>query len=128
MSEPEERTGGIFTSLRRLIDGGLALAQNRVELFAVELREEKCRLMEAILWASAVVAFGMMTLTLLTLLVVVLFWQDARIAALVILSLLYLLATFLAWRGLHSRLTRTSTFSGTLDEIKKDRECLGTQN
>ena len=128
MSEPQASTGGIFTSLCRLMDGGLALAQNRVELFAVELREEKCRLMEAILWASAVVAFGMMTLTLLTLLVVVLFWQEARIAALVILSLLYLLATFLAWRGLHSRLTKASTFSGTVGEIKKDRECLGTQN
>ena len=128
MSEPQEGTGGIFTSLRRLIDGGLALAQNRVELFAVELREEKCRLVEAIIWASAVVAFGMMTLTLLTLLVVVLFWHEARVAALVTLSLLYLLAMVLAWRGLRSRLIRTSTFSGTLGEIKKDRACLETQN
>jgi uncharacterized membrane protein YqjE len=41
---------GIFVSLRRILDGGLALAQKRVELFAVELREEKCRLLEAITW------------------------------------------------------------------------------
>lgn len=128
MSESQESTGGIFTSLRRLMYGGLALAQKRVELFAVELREEKCRLVETVIWASAVMAFGMMTLTLLTLLVVVLFWHEARIAALIILSSLYLLATFVAWRGLRARLNRTSTFSGTLGEIKKDRACLETEN
>ena len=41
-----------------------------------------------------------MTLTLLTFLIVTLFWNNTRVAALLTLSLLYLLATFLAWRGL----------------------------
>jgi uncharacterized membrane protein YqjE len=124
MSEPQEKTGGIFASLRGILDGGLAIAHNRVELFAVELREEKCRLVEAIILASAAVAFGMMTLTLLTFLIVTLFWDNARIAALVVLSLLYLLAMFLAWRGLRARLDNRTAFSGTLGAIKKDRECL----
>ena len=128
MSEPKEKPGGIFTSLRRILDGGLAIVQNRVELLAVELREEKCRLVEAIIWASAAVAFGMMTLTLLTFVVVILFWEDARVAVLLTLSLLYLLATFLAWRGLRMRLSNYSAFSGTLGEIRKDRACLGPEN
>ncbi|MBI3849970.1 MAG: phage holin family protein [Verrucomicrobia bacterium] len=128
MSEPQEKTGGIFTSLRGLIDGGLALAQNRVELFAVELREEKCRLIEALLWASALIALGMMTLALLTLLVVILFWPEDRVAAVLVLSLLYLLATILAWRGLRLRLAQSTPFSGTLGEFKKDRACLRTGN
>jgi uncharacterized membrane protein YqjE len=44
--------------LRRILDGGLVITQKRVELFAVELREEKCRLLEAIILASARVMFG----------------------------------------------------------------------
>ena len=43
MSESQVGGGGISASLRRILDGGLALTQKRVELFAVELREEKCR-------------------------------------------------------------------------------------
>ena len=127
MSEPKESSGGIFSSLRRILDGGLAMAQNRVELFAVELREEKCRLVEMIILASAVVAFGMMTLTLLTFVIVILFWENGRFAALLALSLFYLLATFLAWRGLRARIGNSSAFSATLGEIRKDRACLGLE-
>ncbi len=128
MSEPKERAGGLFTSLRGLLDGGLAIAQNRVELLVVELREEKCRLIAIILWASAAVALGMMTLTLLTFVVVILFWEDARVVVLLTLSLLYLLATVLAWRGLRVRLNDSSAFSGILGEVRKDRACLGPEN
>jgi uncharacterized membrane protein YqjE len=53
MSDSRECQGGIFASLRRILDGGLAITQKRVELFAVELREEKYRLIEAIILASA---------------------------------------------------------------------------
>lgn len=125
MNESPQNNGGILASLRGMLDGGLAIAQNRVELFAVELREEKCRLIEAIILASAVVAFGIMTLTLLTFLIVTLFWDNARIAALVILCLVYSLAMLLAWRGLRSRLANRTSFSGTLGELRKDRACLG---
>ena len=128
MSEPNENTGGILATLRSILDGGLALAQNRLEIFAVEFQEEKYRLVEVFIWASAVVAFGMMTLTLLTFVVVVLFWENARVPALAVLSLLYLLATFLAWRGLRARLSKSTAFSETLGEIRKDRACLRAEN
>ena len=128
MNESPPKPGGIFASLRRILDGGLAIAQNRVELFAIELREEKCRLVEAIILASAVVALGMMTLTLTTLLIVVWLWDTARVPALVGLSALYLLGTVLLWRNLRARLSQPTAFTGTLDEIKKDRSCLETEN
>jgi uncharacterized membrane protein YqjE len=128
MSEPQEKSRGIFAPLQRILDGGLAIAQNRLELFAAELREEKCRLVEAIILASALVVFGMMALTLLTFLIVTLFWDNARVIAVVTLSLFYLLATFLAWRGLRVRLNNSAAFSGTLGEIKKDRACLEPDN
>ena len=128
MNETNESSGGILTTLRNMVDDGLALAQNRLEIFGVELHEEKCRLVEMFIWAAAVVAFGMMALTLLTFVIVVLFWDNARVPALGVLSGLYIVAAFLAWRGLQARLNNSTAFSGTLGEIRKDRECLRTEN
>ena len=128
MSAPGEPAQGVWASLKRIIDTLLATAQNRLELFTVELQEEKCRLMEALLCAAAVAAFGMMTLALATFTVVTIFWENGRLAALAGLSVAYLVATALAWRALQKRLKSDSAFSGTLGELKKDRSCLKTEN
>jgi uncharacterized membrane protein YqjE len=128
MSEGAETKSSVWASLKRILDTLLATVQNRVELFAVELQEEKCRLIEALLCAVAVVVCGLMTLTLLTFTIVVLFWENARLPALAALIVLYLVGTALAWRALHSRLKNKNAFSGTIEELKKDRSCLETNN
>jgi uncharacterized membrane protein YqjE len=128
MSEGSERKQGVWSSVKRICEALLATAQNRVELFAVELQEEKCRLVEAILTAVAVAALGMMTLTLATFTLVVLFWENGRIAALVGLTVLYLAGTLWAWRSLRARLSRRNLFSSTIAELKKDCSCLNDQN
>ncbi len=124
MSGRSESKSGIWASLKRILDALLATAQNRVELFAVESQEEKCRLVEAMLCAAAVAAFGITTLSLVTFTVVVLFWESGRLPALVGLSVLYFVGTGIAWRALHSRLKARPPFAGTVDEFKKDRACL----
>jgi uncharacterized membrane protein YqjE len=128
MSEESDTKPGVWASLKRILDTLLATVQNRVELFAVELQEEKCRLVEAMICAAAVAAFGMMTLTLLTFTIVILFWENGRLPALACLSVVYLAGTALAWRALQTRLKARSAFADTLNEIKKDRVCLGTDN
>lgn len=128
MTEASESKPGVWASLKRILDTLVATAQNRVELFAVELQEEKCRLVEAILFAAAVAAFGMMTLSLMTFTIVILFWENGRLPALAGLCVLYLIGTALAWRALQSRLKSRSAFADTLGELKKDRSCLGTDN
>lgn len=124
MSEGPEETTGIWASARKILDTVLATAQNRVELLAIELQEEKCRWIEALLCATAVAAFGMMALSLVTFTVVILFWDNGRLPALIGLSLLYIVGTALAWRALQSRLRARSAFTATLDELKQDRACL----
>jgi uncharacterized membrane protein YqjE len=128
VSEATDTKPGVWASLKRILDTLLATAQNRVELFAVELQEEKCRVVEAMLCAAALASFGMMTLSLLTFTVVILFWENGRMIALGGLSMLYLVGTTLAWRALQSRLKAGSAFAGTVEELKKDRACLGTDN
>lgn len=128
MSEELDPKPGVWGSLRRILDTLLATAQNRIELLAVELQEEKCRLMEALLLAVALAVCGIMALTLLTFLLVVVFWENGRLIALGGLGALYLAGAAVAWRALQSRLKSRSAFAGTIDELKKDRECLSTNS
>ena len=57
----------ILGSLRRLCGTGLEVAQVRLELFSLELREEKLRIVEAFLLAALAAALGIVALSLLTL-------------------------------------------------------------
>ncbi len=126
MSEAEEPKPGVWASLKRILDTVLAAAQNRIELFAVELQEEKRQLVEALLCAAAFAAFAMMTLSLVTFTIVVLCWENGRLIALAVLIVLHLAGTALAWRSLQARLKSKSAFADTIEEIKKDRACLET--
>ena len=124
MSDNREPVPRVWNSFKRILDTLLASAENRVELFAVELQEEKCRLVEALICAAAATAFGLMPLTLVTFTIVILVWEDGRVVALTLLSALYLACAILAWRGLQKRLKNTTGFSATLGELRKDRACL----
>jgi uncharacterized membrane protein YqjE len=119
-----DNQGGIISSLRRLMDGGLSLAQTRVELLGVELRQEQCRLVEAVLLAATLVAVGLLACTLLTLLVVIVFWDSARLPVLGVLIVAYAVAGWYVWRRLKRLLHGPSPFSGTVDQLRKDRACL----
>lgn len=128
MSEADEPKPGVWASLKRMLEALLATAQNRIELFTVELQEEKRRMVEALLWAAALAAFGMMTLSLVTFTIVVLCWDNGRMLALAVLIVLHFVGTVVAWQALQSRLNSKSAFTDTLAEIKKDRSCLETDN
>jgi uncharacterized membrane protein YqjE len=128
MNDGADGKPGIWASMQRIGDTLLATAQSRVELFAVELQEEKVRLVEAILCAAAVAACGVMTLSILTFTVVVLFWDNGRLTVLITLGFLYLLGTLLAIRALKLRLKARPAFADSLDQIKKDRACLRTDS
>lgn len=130
MAEPDQRSPGLMESARRILDTGLAAVQNRLELFATELREEKCRLIEILVLASIAVFMGMMAVTFVTLTIVVYFFREnALVAALICVSLFYLITGVVAGLGLKHRLTKGPIpFNDTLAELKKDRECLRTEN
>lgn len=128
MSDNSETQPGVWGALQRILDTLLATTQNRVELFAVELQEEKCRLIETLLFAAAVAAFGLMALSLVTLTIVLLCWEKGLLPALAGLSVAFIVGAALAWRALQSRLKARSAFADTLEEIKKDRACLETEN
>ena len=86
---PAPASAGFMASLRKLADSLLAGAQDRLELFAVELQEEKFRLIQIIVWISAAIFAGGMAITFASITLVYLFWESARLAVLGGLTLLY---------------------------------------
>lgn len=113
-------------SLQRLGDRALGAMQTRLELFAIELQEEKCRFVQTMLLTSAVITLTGTALILLTLTVVVLFWESARTAVLCGLTLLYGVTAGLACWRLFRHLSAGAAFRGTLAELAKDRACFQT--
>lgn len=121
---PREATS-VLDSIRRLGDGLLASVQDRLELFSLEFKEEKFRLIRTFVWISAVVFTGMMAITFASLTVVYLFWETARLAALGGLTLLYIGALLAMVIGFRRYLARQpSPFADSLSELRQDRTCI----
>jgi uncharacterized membrane protein YqjE len=120
---------GLISSFRLLGDNLLGTVQDRLELFSVELQEEKFRLILTFVWISAAVFTGMMALAFASLTVVYLFWESARLAVLSGLTVLYAIAlvlTIVSFRRFIAR--QPSPFSATRQEIGKDRTCIRNEN
>ncbi|SRR6266404_2235753 len=125
MTDSDPPSDGLFAPFRRLLDTALAAVQNRLELFSVELKEEKVRLVELVLWTAAAVLFAVMALTVLTVAVVFLFWEGARGYVLAVLGLVYSTAAVWSFVKLRNKLKKEALpFAESLSELKKDRSCL----
>jgi len=124
MATTTESGPGLFSSVKRLLNTALAGMENRIELFLVELREERFRVFEVLGLGIAAAVLGFMALLTITVTVVVIFWDTARVPVLVALSVVYSVAATGVFYWLKVRLRDWSSFSATLTELKKDRACL----
>ncbi len=116
---------GLLGSLRQLGDNLLGTVQDRLELLSVEVQEEKLRLIQAFIWISVAVFAGMMTLVFLSLTVVYLFWEQARLAVLVGLTVFYAIAFLAVVCAFRRHLARQPRpLESTLREITEDRSCI----
>lgn len=121
--------GGILGSLRSLGDGFLANVQDRLELFSIELQEEKFRLIQTFVWISAGVFAGMMAMMFASLTLVYLFWASARLAVLGGLTVLYagaLVAIIIVLRRHLAR--RPKPFAASLEALGEDRACIRNES
>jgi len=112
---------------KRILHTVCDLAQTRLELFLVELKEERIRLFDALLLLVIGVVCALLTLVLLTFTLVLIFW-DQRVLVLVLLTLLYGVGAGAAFWTLRQRLQDWQTLPATLEELKKDRACLDKPN
>ena len=124
MQEVEDKRPGLFASLKRLLKTVAAIAENRLELFLVEWQEERWRLFEALLLAGMIFVLALMTLMVITVTIVAVCLIHHRLGLVVVLGLVYLLATIGCYVRLRGRLKAWAPFAATLAEIKKDKACL----
>lgn len=128
MDETPPSEGGIFSGVARLFQTLRDTAANRVELFLVELQEERIRLIDALLWVAVAIVCALMTLLMITLMVVVIFWDTHRLLVLSLVTVAYAVAAVVAMVKLRSQLQRWRAFSATLEQIKKDYSCFKPPN
>jgi len=102
----------------------LTIGENRLELLAVEVQEERMRLLHGFLLAFAVAALGILAGLSLTAAIVVLGWPYSHIAVLLALTGLYGAAAICLYWRLAGWLRDWQAFSATLDQLRKDRACL----
>jgi uncharacterized membrane protein YqjE len=102
----------------------MTVGENRLELLMVEVQEEREHLLHAILLALGVATFGLLTGIALTGAIVVLLWQYSPVAVLFTVSGLYAAIAVVLYRRLTLLLRDWQTLSATLDQLRKDRECL----
>ena len=125
MTDPSGAERGPLASLRGLGATFVALVRTRIELALVELREEGERRKEMLVLGVVAGVFLTLTLLLVAFLVVVLFWDTYRIAAIAGVTLVYLGAGVGALLRLRHRIaTSPPPFEATLSELAKDVEAL----
>ena len=126
-TEPTEAppAGGPLAALRGLADGLLGAVRERLELFSLELQEEKLRFFQALIWLSATIFAAMLVIVFASLTLVYLFWETARVQVLAGLTALYLAAfLLLLQRGRRAMRERSRPFAATLAELGEDRACI----
>lgn len=111
-------------SLRSFAEGLLASVHDRIELLSLELQEEKQRLIQVFIWISVLVFLAILATVFASLVLVVLFWETARVAVVSSLAGAYvaaLVAVAVSFRRYLAH--QPKPFAATLNELKKDREC-----
>jgi uncharacterized membrane protein YqjE len=123
MAPPEQSSPGPFESLRRLLAEVAGVVRNRVELFGVELQEERHRHIEILFLAGAAAVLAFLGLLLFSVVFILLFAEPYRIYAAGGLGLACVSgAAALVFRL--KRWLRVPPFAETIAQVKKDFECL----
>ena len=124
-ASPGDTGAGIVQSLRNLAATLVALLRTRFELLATEIEEERIRLLQLLFWAAGALFFLCVGILLLTLLLVVVFWDSYRIAAIAVLAGVFLAVGVGMAIGVRNRMyARSRIFSASLDELARDKDQL----
>jgi uncharacterized membrane protein YqjE len=118
----QETRSGLMGSAKRFVASLTSIVSTRLELLANELQEERLRLTQLLFFALfALFCFGM-CLLMLTIFIVVLFWDDHRLAVLGILGFVFFaLGSFAVVLLRGKAQEKSKLFSASLSELEKDR-------
>jgi len=125
MSDGDPKPDGWTEPLRRSGDSLLGLVQSRLELFTVELQEEKLRAINLLVWLTIALALAVAGLLVAVGALALFLWNAAGYLGLIGLAVLTLAsAAGLLWWLRQKLETGPTPFDTTVAEFKKDREWL----
>ena len=111
--------------MRRLAATVIEILHTRLELLAVEVQEEELRLARIVWWGFIALFFLALAVLMLTLLIVVLFWDTHRMPVVALLAGAYGAVGLGLGLWVRAKLRAGSKlFSASLAELAKDRERL----
>jgi len=122
---PASSSSGLLGSLRGFADGLIGSVHDRIELVAIELHEEKYRLVQILFWVAGIVLMGFLAILFASFALVIWLWETARLATVCGLAALYIAALVGVIFGFRRYLARQpKPFAATLGELKEDRACI----
>jgi uncharacterized membrane protein YqjE len=123
--ERPPRSAGLMDSAKRMLATLIALVSTRLELFTTEIEEEIQRAASILMWALVALFFGSLTVLMIAFTVIIIFWEDHRILAAVLVTASFLLATLIFALLARSRLkAKTRFMAASIEELKRDRDAL----
>lgn len=124
MNAPEAPLADGWSPLGRLVRRLLSLGENRLELLAVEVQEGRERLFMDLLLALAVAGFAFLALMAASAAFVVHFCASSPTAGLLGLVGFHGLSGGALFFRLHRRIRQWQALPDSLDQLRKDRQCL----
>lgn len=116
---------GLMESLKRMAGTLLVILQTRIELLSNEVEEERLHIGRMFLYGSVALLFFGLAIMLLTVFILVLFWDSQRLLVVGGLAALFLVAGLLACNALRRvARERSKLFSTSLAELANDRDWL----
>jgi uncharacterized membrane protein YqjE len=102
----------------------LTIGENRLELLAVEVQEEREHLLRTLFLAFGAAVFGLLAGLALTAAITIWLWAWSPVAVLLSLAGVYGIAGICFYRRVIAMAGNWQMLSATLGQIQKDRECL----
>jgi len=122
---PRESPGGLFDSLRTLLDDIVAILHNRAELVATELEEEAARLIRVLLWGLAAVLSVVVGAAFAATTILLAVPPQSRPLAAALLGVLFLAVAGVGYLAIRKVLrAKPRPFDASLRELEKDRDHL----
>jgi uncharacterized membrane protein YqjE len=124
MEPPQASVGQLIAEVKQFGRRLFTIGENRLELFIIEVQEERVRVLHALFLAFGMATLASMALLALNVAIVVLFWSLSPVGVLLALAGIYAAGAFYLYTRLARLLREWKTLAATLDQLQKDRECL----
>jgi uncharacterized membrane protein YqjE len=117
-----ERPLGLLALIRQFGATIVALLHTRIELLTTEVEEELQRGVIIILWTVVALFFGALSVLMLAVLLLVIFWDEHRVLVAALITGAFIAITAVMGLLAHARVKSKPRFmAASIEELKRDR-------